>query len=122
MLGFEHTGRLAAGAAADVVFLDLRNLNYVPLNDATTQVVFAENGSAVDTVMIAGRRVLDRGRFTTIDYDALVDRANARALELAEAGAGLRRELDAVADIVGAFCVGLARRPHHVHRYVGTTD
>ena len=69
--------------------------------------------------MIAGRMVYDRGRFTTIDYDRLVERAHARAAELAEANTGLRREMDAVADVVGAFCVGLAREPYHVHRYVG---
>ena len=76
-------------------------------------------GAAVDSVMIAGRMVYDRGRFATIDYDRLVERADARAAELAEANAGLRREMDAVADVVGAFCVGLAREPYHVHRYVG---
>ena len=119
VLGFERIGRLEPGHAADIVFLDLHDLNYVPLNDACNQVVYCENGAAVDSVMVAGRMVYDRGRFATIDYDRLVERANARAAELAEANAGLRREMDAVADVVGAFCVGLAREPYHVHRYVG---
>ena len=119
VLGFERIGRLEPDRAADIVFLDLRDLNYVPLNDARNQVVYCENGAAVDSVMIGGSMVYDRGRFTTIDYDRLVERANARAAELTEANAGLRREMDAVADVVGAFCVGLAREPYHVHRYVG---
>ena len=119
VLGFERIGRLEPDRAADIVFLDLRDLNYVPLNDARNQVVYCVNGAAVDSVMIGGSMVYDRGRFTTIDYDRLVERANARAAELTEANAGLRREMDAVADVVGAFCVGLAREPYHVHRYVG---
>ena len=119
VLGFDRIGRLEPDHAADIVFLDLHDLNYVPLNDARNQVVFCENGAAVASVMIAGRMVYDRGRFVTIDYDRLVERANARATELAEANASLRREMDAVADVVGAFCVGLAREPYHVHRYVG---
>ena len=80
---------------------------------------FLADVAAVESVMIAGRMVYDRRRFVTIDYERLVERANARAAELAEANAGLRREMDAVADVVGAFCVGLAREPYHVHRYVG---
>lgn len=117
-LGFERIGRLEAGYKADIVFLDLTNINYVPLNVALNQVVFCENGAAVDSVMIDGKLVLDRGRFTTIDYDALVARVHEAASRLASANAGRRAEIEPLADIIGQFCVGLARDPHHVHRYV----
>ena len=119
VLGFDQIGRLEAHYVADIVFLNLRDLNYVPLNDVRNQVVFCEHGGAVATVMIGGRVIYDGGRFLTLDYDALVDRANARAHELADANAGLKAEFEAASDVVGAFCVGLAREPHHVHRYVG---
>ena len=66
-----HVGRIAPGLKADIVFLDLGNLNFVPFNDPTNQVVLTENGAAVDSVMIGGRMVLDRGRFTTFDVRAL---------------------------------------------------
>jgi cytosine/adenosine deaminase-related metal-dependent hydrolase len=36
-----------------------------------TQIVFTENGAAVDSVMIGGRLVLDHGRLTTIDEKKL---------------------------------------------------
>jgi len=38
-----------------MVFLDLGHINYVPCHDMVGQIVFGENGSAVDSVMIAGR-------------------------------------------------------------------
>ena len=117
-LGFDRIGRLEAGYKADIVFLDLTNINYVPLNVALTQVVFCENGAAVDSVMIGGRLVLDRGRFTTIDYDALVARVHEAAMRLTAANAGRRAEIEPLSPIIGQFCVGLAREPHHVHRYV----
>ena len=119
ILGFENIGRIEPGYAADIVFLDLRDVNYVPLNDARTQVVFCENGGAVATVMVGGRVLYDQGRFLTIDYYGMVERVAAAAARLAKANAGRKRELDAVASVVGTFCIGLAGEPYHVHRYVG---
>jgi guanine deaminase len=117
-LGFERIGRLEAGCKADIVFLDLAHVNYLPLNVAATQVVHCENGAAVDSVMIGGALVLDRGTFTTIDYPALVARVRAAAERLAVANAPRRSEMDPLGSIVGRFCIGLAHEPHHVHRYV----
>ena len=59
MLGFAGIGQLEPGFAADIVFIDLRHINYVPLRTPLLQLVFAENGAAVDSVMIGGRMVLD---------------------------------------------------------------
>ena len=118
LLGFgADLGLLAPGYKADIVFLDLNNANYIPLNSALNQVVNAEDSTGVDSVMIGGRMVLEHGRLTTMDPDRLraaAERAmerlwevNGQALELA-----LRLE-----DVVGTFCVGLAQSPYHVQRY-----
>ncbi|MGH8619909.1 MAG: amidohydrolase family protein [Burkholderiales bacterium] len=118
LLGFEgKLGLLAPGYKADIVFLDLNNANYVPLNSALNQVVNAEDATGVDSVMIGGRMVLDHGRLTTMDAarlragaESAMDRlweVNGQALELA-----LRLE-----DVVGSFCVGLAQSPYPVQRY-----
>lgn len=118
-LGFAgKLGRIAAGYKADIVFLDLRNMNYVPLNDPTSQVVHAEEGTGVDSVMIGGRLVLDRGRFTTFDHDSLAARAEAAMARLRNVNAAARDLALRLEPVVGSFCMALACRPHHVQRFV----
>jgi 5-methylthioadenosine/S-adenosylhomocysteine deaminase len=116
ILGFKDVGRLAAGYKADIVFLDLGHITYVPLRDPLLQLAFAESGAAVDSVMIDGRFVLKEGRLLTIDEAKLRRDAEAAAHRLDAANAGSREFAHGIADIVGAFCIGQARAPHHVHR------
>ena len=54
LIGHEEGGTIEAGKAADLVLLDLRHVNWAPLNDAANQLVWTEDGSAVTDVMIAG--------------------------------------------------------------------
>ena len=119
VLGFDNIGRLDAGFAADIVFLDLDDLNYLPLNNAVNQVVFCENGAGVNSVMIDGRMIYENGKFLTLDYHRLVTQVNAAGERLHTFRAGVRPQFDALESIVGAFCVGLANQPYHVHRYIG---
>lgn len=118
-LGFDGCGLLEPGHKADIVFLDLDHFHYLPLNDAVNQVVFCENGEAVDRVMVGGRMVVENGRVATIDYDALKARVISATDRLRAATAERRRDLEVLAPVVGAFCVGLAQTPHDVNRYVG---
>ena len=109
-------GDIAPGFKADIVFLDLGHINYVPCHDIITQIVFTENGGAVDSVMIGGRMVLDRGHLTTIDEKKLRrDAANA-AERLFAANAPMRSFAKDLQSIVGHFCHNLACEPYHVHR------
>src|SRR6185312_6161317 len=106
ILGFEKVGRLAAGWKADIVFLDLGHITYVPLRHPARQLLFAESGAAVASVMIDGRFVLRDGRFLTIDEAALKRKAEAAAARLDAANAGAARLADAIAEAVGLFCIG----------------
>jgi 5-methylthioadenosine/S-adenosylhomocysteine deaminase len=99
-----------------MVFLDLGHINYVPCHDLVTQIVFTENGAAVDSVMIGGRLVLDHGRITTIDEKKLRRDATAAAERLYAANAATRAFAKRLQPFVGEFCHCLACEPYHVHR------
>ena len=114
----DHIGRLAPGFKADIVFLDLGHPNFLPLNDPTNQIVHTENGAAVDSVMVGGRLVLHRGKFETVDLNAIRQKATARALELREGNRETRELLQQIEGVVSRFCIGLAREPYLVQSLV----
>jgi guanine deaminase len=111
-------GRLEKGYKADIVLLDLGHINFVPFTDPTNQIVHTENAAAVDSVLVGGRLVLERGRFTTVDYDRLRAKVLARAAELREKARYAKALALKLEDAIAPFCIGLAREPYHVERHL----
>lgn len=112
-------GELRPGAKADMVFLDLGNINYVPFNIPTVQVVNAEDGTAVESVMIGGKLVLDHGRITTIDEKKLfADAQRAADRLLGPAADETHAMVLRMAEIVGPFCLDILRQDYHVRRHL----
>lgn len=108
VLGFEDGfGRIAPGGAADLVFLDLDDLTYLPLNDPVTQIVMAESGAAVDSVMVAGRFVYRKRQFPGIDLDRLRQRVEERAAELRPRLMPTKAAQTALESYIRSFCIGL---------------
>ena len=70
-LGFDKLGRIEKGWKADLVLLDLSALHYIPLNDLASQIVFAEDGTGVESVMVGGRWVMRDRKLLTVDVEAL---------------------------------------------------
>ncbi len=60
-------GVLAPGKLADIVLLRRDTPAFTPLNDAVSQLVFCENGSSVDSVIVNGEFVVDAGRLVRCD-------------------------------------------------------
>ena len=114
----DRIGRIAPGFKADLVFLDLGNPNFVPLNDAANQIVNCEDSSAVDSVMIGGRMVLQGRRFTAFDYTALRRRAEAAVARLREANAETQARMQAMAPYIAQHCTGLVCRHYHAARRI----
>jgi guanine deaminase len=120
-LGFgDEIGRLAPGYRADIVFLDLNHVNYLPLNDPIHQLVHTEDGNAVDSVIIDGQMVLWQGRFTRIDLTSLRERLTAAREDLAIRSHEAKQLATALEAYVGQFCLGLARQSYHVHAMAGS--
>jgi 5-methylthioadenosine/S-adenosylhomocysteine deaminase len=77
-----QTGQLTAGYKADVILVDTGNVMFTPLaagnaDQLYSHLVFAANGSAVDTT-IADGRILMRGRqLLTMDEPEILRQANA---------------------------------------------
>jgi 5-methylthioadenosine/S-adenosylhomocysteine deaminase len=65
-------GELAPGKMADLVLLRRDTLAFTPLNDVMSQLVFCENGSSVDTVIVNGDVVVEGGRLKKLEEKAVL--------------------------------------------------
>ena len=112
-------GQIAPGCKADVVFLDLTSINYVPLNEPLLHVVFCEDGTGIDRVMVGGKVLVQDGRVIGVDMGRLASEAADAAARLAEVNANARAFVQALESVVLDYCVGLARQPYPVQRWCG---
>ncbi|MBS0223857.1 MAG: amidohydrolase family protein [Proteobacteria bacterium] len=115
----DKIGRLEVGYKADIVFLDLEHVNWIPFNDATNQLVHTEDGSAVHSVMIGGRMVVEGGKLLTVDLADLARKAEKSRERLEKANKPAKALYDRLEKIVGTFCPGLAKQPLHIDRFGG---
>ncbi|MGH2378601.1 MAG: amidohydrolase family protein [Candidatus Limnocylindria bacterium] len=74
----QRVGRLAPGYRADVVLLRTGELRIAPKDQVANQLVYAELGRSVDTVLVDGRAVVREGRVVSVDAARI--RADAQRL------------------------------------------
>ena len=120
-LGWKDIGRIAIGYKADIVFLDLRNINWIPFNDPSNQLVHTEDGSSVRHVMIGGKMVVKDRLPVNVDIQSLEKKAEEARKRLARVNKPGKKLFDRLERIVGSFCPGLALTPHHINRYGAST-
>ena len=70
-IGRKDLGSLEPGKRADIVLVDLGTPALLPVHDLISNLVFCSGGAHVHTVFVDGRKVLDNGRVTGIDEEAL---------------------------------------------------
>jgi guanine deaminase len=118
-LGFDKVGRIEKGWKADLVLLDLGALQYVPLNDLASQIVFGEDGTGVESVMAAGRWIVRERKLLTVDRAKMRRDAEEAVARLTAVNAPARELAMRLHPYVGQFCGGLAAGPYAVHRFCG---
>jgi len=66
-MGRDDFGEIKPGNIADLMILDLDRPNMQPVNDPVAALAYSANGSEVDTVMVGGKILMEKGEFLTID-------------------------------------------------------
>jgi len=70
------TGSLEIGKKADIIIVDTRKPHMTPMYNIHSLLVYSASGGDVDTVVINGRPVVERGRLLTMDIDTVIGRMN----------------------------------------------
>ena len=82
-LGLEKSvGSLEVGKKADIILVDFRRPHLTPLHDPYANVVYSARGSDVDTVVVDGRILMEKGEVKTLDEEEVMRRAQKTALDL----------------------------------------
>ena len=69
----DKIGSIEIGKKADLVMFNTKSINFTPLNDLRNHVVYCENGSSIETVIVNGEIVVKDGRLTRVDETAMLD-------------------------------------------------
>src|SRR5436190_18310395 len=99
----DRLGKIARGYKADLVFIDLNHVNWIPCNDPTNQLVHTEDGTGVHSVMVGGRMVVENRRPVGVDFTSLARKAEAARERLAAANAGNKQLFERLQGLVNAF-------------------
>jgi 5-methylthioadenosine/S-adenosylhomocysteine deaminase len=72
LIGREDVGQIAPGAKADITLVNLDTARSMPVHRPESALVYNASGPDVHTVIVDGQVLLDAGRVTTVDEDALL--------------------------------------------------
>lgn len=76
-------GSIEPGKKADVVLINLKRANTIPIR-VPSQLVYCAKGSNVDTVIIDGEVVLENGKIKTVNEEEILEKAQKLSDELLE--------------------------------------
>jgi 5-methylthioadenosine/S-adenosylhomocysteine deaminase len=78
----EEIGSIEVGKKADLVLVSLRKPHLVPPFNPVSNLVYAAQGSDVDTVIIDGRIIMEKQSVLTLDESEIIQEANERGTSL----------------------------------------
>ncbi len=75
VLGMENfTGSIKSGMKADIILIDLNKPHLTPMYNPYSHLVYAVNGSDVDTVIINGKIIMKNRQLLTINEAAVIEK------------------------------------------------
>lgn len=82
LLLHNEIGSLEAGKKADLILFDRNRPEWVPMLNVVRSLVYSADGKSVDTVIIDGQTVMEEGKLTKVDEEAVYKEAQRRAQEI----------------------------------------
>ncbi len=76
-------GRIAQGALADIILLDLRSANMAPAHSLVANVVYSAHAGNVTDVIVDGKLVVENRKLLTVDEGKIADFAQREAEKIA---------------------------------------
>ena len=70
-VGLKDAGRLEAGALADIVLFDLNNVMWCPRHNLVSLLAYSARSSSVDTVLVAGKVLMEKHELKTLDEERI---------------------------------------------------
>lgn len=84
-LGLEkEIGSIEVGKRADLVLVDTKELNLTPTYNPVSNIIYAANGSNVDTTIVNGQILVSGGTLLTIDEEPIIEKAREQGMKLIE--------------------------------------
>lgn len=82
VLGFKNLGLLEKGQLADIVLWDMHKPYWYPRHNKLSQLVYAANSNDADTVIVAGKKVVENSKLVNFDEEKIYAEATICAQKL----------------------------------------
>jgi len=115
----DRLGALRPGFKADLVILDLADSAYLPFNSAVRQLVYADSGRSIETVIVNGRVLVRDRRLLTVDEAALRDEVQRLMPSVRADVAGFRHDYEKARPYLDEVQRRSWATPLSVDRFVG---
>lgn len=85
----KELGQIEKGKLADMIVVNMRKPHLVPVRNPISTLIYAANGSDVETVVVDGKILMQDRKLKTIDEEKVIDDAQKAGLEI-DRRAGLK--------------------------------
>ena len=81
-VGIKNLGRLEKGALADIVLFDMNGAEWCPKFDLVSLLTYSVSLRSVDTVVINGKVLMEKGEMLSLDEERIIFEANRCAMRI----------------------------------------